>query len=82
MWFIYALLGAVGKSYSGFFRKKIAKSVSSVMYIWVAYTLILVAFTPFMVFRFSEISKLAVELPIIILGAVVMTIGTILLAVS
>lgn len=57
MWFIYALLGAVGKSYSGFFRKKIAKSVSSAMYIWVAYSLILIVFTPFMITRFSELKR-------------------------
>lgn len=70
MWFIYALLGAVGKSYSGFFRKKIAKSVSSAMYIWVAYSLILIVFTPFMITRFSELKRAVIELPIIVLGAV------------
>lgn len=70
MWFIYALIGAVGKSYSGFFRKKIAKSVSSAMYIWVAYTMILLVFTPFMISRFADIKKVLIELPIIVLGAV------------
>lgn len=70
MWFVYALLGALGKSYSGFFRKKIAKNVSSAMYIWVAYSLILLALTPFMVSRFSEISKAVTELPIIVVGIV------------
>lgn len=70
MWFIYALLGAVGKSYSGFFRKKIAKSVSSAMYIWVAYSLILIAFTPFMFSRISELKRAILELPIIVLGVV------------
>ena len=70
MWFIYALIGAVGKSYSGFFRKKIAKSVSSAMYIWVAYSLILLVFTPFMITRISEVSKLVLGLPVILLGAV------------
>ncbi|MDB5177601.1 MAG: EamA/RhaT family transporter [Candidatus Saccharibacteria bacterium] len=70
MWFIYALLGAVGKSYSGFFRKKIAKSVSSAMYIWVAYSLILIVFTPFMFSRFPELKRAVLELPIIVLGVV------------
>lgn len=70
MWFIYALLGAIGKSYSGFFRKKIAKSVSSAMYIWVAYSLILIAFTPFMLSDFSELKRAIIELPLVVLGAV------------
>jgi drug/metabolite transporter (DMT)-like permease len=70
MWFIYALLGAVGKSYSGFFRKKIAKSVSSAMYIWTAYTMVLLAFTPFMFGRFAELKKAMVEIPLIVLSAV------------
>jgi drug/metabolite transporter (DMT)-like permease len=70
MWFIYAVLGAVGKSYSGFFRKKIAKSVSSAMYIWVAYSLILIVFTPFMFSRFPELKRAVLELPIIVLGVV------------
>jgi len=70
MWFIYALLGAVGKSYSGFFRKKIAKNVSSAMYIWVAYTLILIAFAPFMLSDFSELKRAIIELPLVVIGAV------------
>lgn len=71
MWFIYALIGAVGKSYSGFFRKKIAVSVSSGMYIWVTYSIVLLVLTPFMISRYSEISGLALELPVVVLGAVV-----------
>ncbi len=54
MWFIYALLGAVGKSYSGFFRKKMAWSVSAAMYMWVSYTLVLIVLTPFMIADMSE----------------------------
>lgn len=69
MWFIYALLGAIGKSYSGFFRKKIAKSVSGSMYIWVGYTLILLVLTPFMLTRISEISSSLLNFPVIIIGA-------------
>jgi drug/metabolite transporter (DMT)-like permease len=71
MWFLYALLGAIGKSYSGFFRKKIAKSVSSAMYMWIAYSLILIVLTPFMFSRFTELKAVALELPIVLLGAVV-----------
>jgi len=70
MWFLYALIGAVGKSYSGLFRKKIAKSVSSAMYVWVAYSLILLIFTPFMFSRFMELKRIVIELPIVVLGAV------------
>lgn len=70
MWFIYALLGAVGKSYSGFFRKKIAKSVSSAMYMWTAYTLVLLVFTPFMFTRLPELSAVIREVPLVLLGAV------------
>lgn len=71
MWFVYALIGAVGKSYSGFFRKKIANSVSSAMYMWVAFTIVLLVFTPFMISRISEIRDIAIGFPIVVLGAVV-----------
>lgn len=37
MWFFYALLGAIGKSYSGFFRKKMAGNVDGVTYMWLGY---------------------------------------------
>ncbi len=40
------------------------------MYIWVAYTMILLVFTPFMISRFADIKKVLIELPIIVLGAV------------
>jgi drug/metabolite transporter (DMT)-like permease len=70
MWFVYAFLGAVGKSYSGFFRKKIARSVSSSMYMWVAYSLILLVFTPFMISRLTEISAIIIQLPIFVFGSV------------
>src|SRR5688572_20233719 len=69
MWFVYALLGAVGKSYSGFFRKKIARSVSGDMYIWVGYSLVLLAFTPFMITRISDIVDVLMELPLLVFGA-------------
>ncbi len=71
MWFIYALVGAVGKSYSGFFRKKIANSVSSAMYMWVVYSLVLLVLTPFMFSKFTDIKATLLGLPIIVLGSVV-----------
>lgn len=69
MWFLYALLGAVGKSYSGFFRKKIAKSVSGSMYIWVGYSLILLVLTPFMVPQVSEVVGSMAKFPLVVFGA-------------
>lgn len=68
MWFIYALLGAIGKSYSGFFRKKIAKNVSGSMYIWIGYSLILLILTPFMIFQISDIVDAVAKLPLIVFG--------------
>lgn len=71
MWFIYALLGAVGKSYSGFFRKKLAKDISGSMYMWVAYTLILVLLTPFMWTRTPELTDMVLTAPLAVVGAVI-----------
>lgn len=69
MWFIYALLGAVGKSYSGFFRKKIANSVSGSMYIWISYMLILLILTPFMIPQYSAVFDSLTNFPILVFGA-------------
>jgi drug/metabolite transporter (DMT)-like permease len=69
MWFVYALLGAIGKSYSGFFKKKIAKSVTAAMYLWLAYSIILLVLTPFMVFKASSIVNAFFALPLIVIGA-------------
>jgi|GEM_PF-5453112 len=71
MWFIYALIGAVGKSYSGLLRKKIANSISSTMYIWVIYSLVLLALSPFMISRTTEVINALQALPIIVFGSVV-----------
>jgi drug/metabolite transporter (DMT)-like permease len=71
MWFLYALLGAIGKSYSGFFRKKIAKSVSGAMYIWIGYSLILLILTPFMISQFDEVIDAFVTLPLIVFGTAI-----------
>lgn len=69
MWFIYALIGAIGKSYSGFFRKKIAKSVSGSMYIWIGYTLILLAMTPLMIPQAPEVAESLIKFPLVVFGA-------------
>ncbi len=69
MWFMYALIGAFGKSYSGFFRKKVAKSVSGPMYIWIGYTIILLAFTPFMIPQFHAIKDSLLRFPLVVFGA-------------
>ena len=69
MWFIYALLGALGKSYSGFFRKKIAKTVSGDMYIWVGFSLILLVLTPFMITQTSDVIGVIFKFPLLIIGA-------------
>jgi drug/metabolite transporter (DMT)-like permease len=69
MWFIYALLGAVGKSYSGLFRKKIAKNVSGAMFMWVSYTLVLLVMSPFMFASFSEVTSALTSHFLIAFGA-------------
>lgn len=71
MWFIFALLGAVGKAYSGFFRKRVAKSVSGSMFIWFGYTLTLILLTPFMIPQFSDVIEVFVTLPLVLLGTAV-----------
>lgn len=69
MWFIYALLGAIGKSYAGFFKKKIAKSVSAAMYMWVGLSLVLVVITPFMALKIPDMITIIGTFPFIVLGA-------------
>lgn len=71
MWFLYALLGAFGKSYSVFFRKKIVGSVSGSMYIWVGYSIILTVLTPFMFSQFSSVVDAFRALPLVVLGGAV-----------
>jgi drug/metabolite transporter (DMT)-like permease len=69
MWFLYALLGAVGKSYSGFFRKRMAGNVSAVMYMWVSYTLMLLVLLPFMVPHMHQIGHLLTGSFLVVFGA-------------
>jgi drug/metabolite transporter (DMT)-like permease len=69
MWFIYALLGAVGKSYSGYFRKKMAGNVSASMYMWVSYSLMIIILTPFMISRMSQVANMLLNSTLVIFGA-------------
>ncbi|MDL2362959.1 MAG: DMT family transporter [Patescibacteria group bacterium] len=69
MWFIYALLGAVGKSYAGFFRKKIANSIGGSTYIWIGYSLILLIMTPFMFVQLPEVLDSFTKFPAVVFGA-------------
>lgn len=69
IWVVYALLGAIGKSYSGFFRKKMAGNVSAAMYMWVSYSLILLALAPYMATRLTTLFDAIYELPLVIFGA-------------
>ena len=69
MWFLYALLGAVGKSYSGFFRKKMAGNVSASMYMWVSYSLLLIVLTPFMLSRMPQVADMLLHSTLVVFGA-------------
>jgi uncharacterized membrane protein len=70
MWFIYALIGAVGKSYSGFFRKKMTGDISATMYMWISFFIVTVILTPFMLPKLAVISGMFANSWLIILGAV------------
>lgn len=69
MWLVYSLLGAFGKSYSGYFRKRIALDVSSSMYMWISYSFILITLTPFMIIDFSNYFRMLREMPFVLVGA-------------
>lgn len=69
MWFVYALIGAFGKSYSGFFRKKMAGNVSATMYMWVSYSLMLLVLTPFMLRDISQITSMLGQSFWVVFGA-------------
>lgn len=69
MWFLYALLGAFGKAYSGLFKKKMAGNVAASTYMWVAYTLILLVMTPFMFAKMPDITDMFVYAPLLVAGA-------------
>jgi drug/metabolite transporter (DMT)-like permease len=69
MWFIYALLGAFGKSYSGFFRKKMIGDISAVTYIWFSYTVVLIVLAPIAFTNAKSAIDLFTKLPFVVLGA-------------
>lgn len=69
MWLIYALVGAVGKTYSGFFRKKLAHEISASAYVWFSYGLIVLVMTPFMIPRAPELIGMIRDFPVPVLGA-------------
>jgi uncharacterized membrane protein len=69
MWFLFAILGAFGKSYSGFFRKKLADSISASMFMWFSYLTVLILLTPFMFTRLYSVIGALTESPILLVGA-------------
>jgi drug/metabolite transporter (DMT)-like permease len=69
MWFLYAIIGAFGKSYSSFFRKKLAKDVSASMFMWISYTVILLLLIPFIISKFDVVINAFSESPIILFAA-------------
>ncbi len=69
MWFIFALFGAFGKSYSGFFRKRLAKDVSAAMFMWFSYLLIIILLLPFVMAKHTIVWDALIESPIVLLGA-------------
>lgn len=71
MWFLYALLGAFGKSYSGFFRKKLANDISAAMFMWVSYLLMIILLLPLIIIRHGVFVDAIIESPIILIGAAV-----------
>ena len=68
MWLLYALLGAVGKSYSGFFRKKMAGNVSGTMYMWLGYAAISIALSPLLLVSGAEIVSMLQQSWLVIIG--------------
>lgn len=69
MWFLFALLGAFGKSYSGFFRKRLANNVSAAMFMWFSYLLIMLFLVPFVILRHSVVWSAFIESPLVLVGA-------------
>lgn len=69
MWIIYALIGAIGKTYSGFFRKKLTHTISASAYVWFSYGLIVLVMTPFMIPRAPELIGMVRDYPVPVFGA-------------
>lgn len=79
MWFFYALLGAIGKSYSGLFRKKMVGNVSGEMYMWLSYGAILVVLSPILFTSGSTMLAMLQQSWLIVLGVSVSSISATLL---
>lgn len=79
MWFLYALLGAIGKSYSGLFRKKMAGNVSGEMYMWLSYGAILVVLCPILFTSSGTMLAMLQQSWMIVLGVSVSSISATLL---
>lgn len=69
MWFLFALLGAFGKSYSGFFRKKLANDISAAMFMWFSYLLIIILLLPFVITKHDVILDAFIESPVVLVGS-------------
>jgi drug/metabolite transporter (DMT)-like permease len=79
MWFLYALLGAVGKSYSGFFRKKMAGNVSGLMYVWLSYGAISIVLSPILFMNTETIVAMLQHSWLVVIGvAISSTLATVL----
>lgn len=69
MWFLFALLGAFGKSYSGLFRKQLANNISTEMFLWFTSSVILILLSPFIILRSNEVINALSQSPLILFGA-------------
>ena len=79
MWFLYALLGAIGKSYSGYFRKRMAGHVSGVTYMWLGYAAISIAMSPMVFIDADGIADMIIRFWPIVLGVALSSIFATLL---
>ncbi|MEO6761529.1 MAG: DMT family transporter [Candidatus Saccharimonadales bacterium] len=71
MWFLFAFAGAFFKSFSSFFRKKISKNVSASVFMWISYSLFLIALAPFVIIAHTPIYALLSEHLLVMIGATV-----------
>ena len=69
MWFLYAILGAFGKSYSGFFRKRLAGGVSAGTFMWVSYLASVIVLAPIVLTRETPVIDAFTTAPWALIGA-------------
>lgn len=79
MWFIYALLGAIGKSYSGYFRKRMAGNVSGVTYMWLGYAAVSIVMIPVLFINSSVVTDMILKSWPVVLGVAISSIFATLL---